>query len=240
LPGLGRRFLVVATLSDHARLLSDGRAAAKAGADALEVRADCFPKSVLQPERLRDVLEALRKTVRLPIILTLRSGEEGGRLSRRYRELDRLSLIRAALSEAAVVDIEMSAGEINHHVVMEAHKRGKAVILSHHDFRRTPPNAVLRRLVLKARRLRGDILKLAVLPRRAADVDRFLEFARRAPVRHRAFLAMGRLGRVSRLEGFRWGSCLTYGFVRRRAAPGQTSVRDLVRHLRSLGRTRPA
>ncbi len=40
-------------------------------------------------------------------------------------------------------------------------------------------------------------------------------------------MAMGRLGKESRLKGFDWGSCLLYGCVRRPTAPGQLSVKEL-------------
>ena len=225
--GLGRRALVVASLSDAAHLAIDGRRAAQHGADVLEVRADLFAKSALKPERLQRALRSLRREARRPILLTLRMGEEGGGLSVKFREVDRLSLFRAALAEVNGVDIELAAGEINRHVVFEAHKRGRFVILSSHHFKRTPSNAVLAGLVRKAKRLGGDILKVAAKPLARKDVDRLMDFCAQAPFRRRAFIAMGALGLSSRIDGFRHGSLLTYGYVRRPLAPGQWPVRRL-------------
>ncbi|MBI4396535.1 MAG: type I 3-dehydroquinate dehydratase [Elusimicrobia bacterium] len=230
-PGLSRRPLVVASLGDGGRLLSDARTAVRDGADVLEVRADCFPKDLLKPEPLRELLGRLQKSVRRPVILTIRSRLEGGRFPRGLKEQDRLVLFRASLSKVDAVDVELCANDINRHMVLEARKQGCAVILSYHDFRRTPSDVVLRGLARKALRLRGDIWKVAVMPRGRGDVERFLEFCRKAPFRYRVFLAMGPLGRESRKEGFRWGSCLSYGYVRKPMAPGQWPVRELAKHL---------
>jgi 3-dehydroquinate dehydratase I len=227
LPGLGRRPLVVASLDDQSRLLPDARAAVKMGAHALEIRADRFSRAALKPEALRDILEELQ-SLRRPLILTLRSRAEGGGLPSGFSELDRLNLFRAGLTEVSVVDVELSADDINHHVVFEAHKRGQGVILSYHNFRKTPPDGVFKALVRKAKRLGGDILKVAVQPRREKDVLRTMDFCRQAAFRHRAFIAMGALGRPSRLDGFQHGSCLTYARVRRATAPGQLTVQEIV------------
>lgn len=227
LNGLGRRPLVVAALDDFLHLSADARAAVKMGANALEIRADGFPRKVLRPEPLRDVLEELLK-FRRPLILTLRSRAEGGRLPGGFSELDRLNLFRAALTEVDLVDVELSADDINRHVVFEAHKRKRAVILSYHNFKRTPPDTVLKNLVRKAARLEGDILKVAVTPHQIGDVARLMECCRNASVRYRAYIAMGALGASSRIEGFLHGSCLTYAAVRRATAPGQLSVKETI------------
>ncbi len=234
LSSLSRRPLVVASLADPVKLLNDARAAARQGADVLEIRADAFPKIWLKPHALQGLLNRLRQAVPRPLILTLRSWEEGGRLPRTFREMDRLALIRAGLSEVAAVDVELGAQDIVRHVTLEAHKRGRSVILSHHDFRKTPPDARLRRLVQRARRLRGDVLKIAVQPRRAEDVRRFMDFCQKCAFRRRVFIAMGPLGKDTRREGFRWGSCLTYGYVRKPLAPGQLPVKQLAQ---TLGRS---
>jgi 3-dehydroquinate dehydratase-1 len=224
--------LAVAVLTEEASLLSDARLAKRHGAAALEIRADHFPRASIKPQLLRDKLASVRKTVPLPIILTLRLRREGGRLPRGINEQDRLRLIRAALSEVAAVDVELAADGINGHVVSEAHKRGRWAILSAHDFRKTPTDRALRALVRKARRLRGDVLKVAAQASTRGDAARLMAFCREAPFRFRAFLPMGPHATRFRLAGYESGSCLSYGFLRRSVAPGQPSVRRLARLFR--------
>jgi 3-dehydroquinate dehydratase-1 len=226
---LGRRPAVVASLGDGARWISEAVRAKEAGADAVEVRADLWPRRSLKPGRLRERLRELREAVGpLPILLTLRRGEEGGGLSGRFRERERLALIRAGLGEADGVDIELAADDINAHVVHEAHKRGRFVILSAHDFKSVPPAAALARWARKAKRLKGDVLKVAAYSRSRAETDRLMDFCSRRPLPRRAFIPMGPLGARARREGHRWGSCLTYGYTRKPLAPGQPSVARLV------------
>jgi hypothetical protein len=133
-------------------------------------------------------------------------GEEGGGLSVKFREVDRLGLFRAALAEVNGVDIELAAVEINRHVVFEAHKRGRFVILSSHNFKRTPTQRrPLAGFVRKAKRLGGDILKVAAKPLGRKDVTRLMDFCAKTPFRRRVFIAMGPLGVQSRMDGFRHG-----------------------------------
>jgi 3-dehydroquinate dehydratase I len=228
LPGLGRRPLVIASLDDFQRLEADAETAVRMGADALEVRADAFPRKVLRPEPLRDVLELLRKELRKPLILTLRSRAEGGHLPGGFSELDRLNLFRAGLTEVNVVDVELSADDINGHVVFEAHKRKRSVILSYHNFKLTPPDSVFNNLVRKAQRLKGDILKVAVKSQNAGDVKRLMSYCENVSVKHRAFISMGPQGVATRTQGFLHGSHLSYACVSKPAAPGQFTVKETV------------
>jgi 3-dehydroquinate dehydratase I len=75
------------------------------------------------------------------------------------------------------------------------------------------------------------VLKAAVLPRSGGDVDRLMGFCEKLSGR-RAFIAMGSLGRRTRLAPSRWGSCLTYGYLTHPTAPGQASVRALAKAVR--------
>ena len=235
--GLGRRPLVVASLGDAARLESDARRAAQEGADVIEVRADLFGRAQCKPLALRALIRAARAASRRNILLTLRRGEEGGGLSKKFREQDRLALIRAALSEVDGVDVELGADDINSHVVFEAHKRKKFVILSAHDFKRTPDNATLARWLTKARRLGGDIVKVACRAARAADVDRLMAFCKNGNFRRKVFIPMGPLGRVARANGFVSGSLMTFGYVCKPLAPGQPPVSELAAAARRPART---
>jgi 3-dehydroquinate dehydratase len=65
-------------------------------------------------------------------------------------------------------------------------------------------------------------------------VERLMDFCAKSGFRRRVFIAMGPLGEATRRDGFRWGSCLTYGFVRRRLAPGQLPVKALAEASRAL------
>ncbi len=219
---------IVVSLGEAHKLAEDAQRARQEGADALEIRADLFPKALLKPEPLRSLLKDLRRRTSLVLLLTLRSRAEGGKLPRSVDEQDRLALIRAALSEVDAVDVELSADGIAEHVVDEARKRHRWTVLSFHDFKKIPTDRVLQGIVKRFRQLKGDVLKIAAMPKTSADTGRLMAFCAGLEGR-RAIIAMGALGRSSRIEGRKWGSCLTYGYVRRPLAPGQISVKELAK-----------
>lgn len=75
----------------------------------------------------------------------------------------------------------------------------------------------------------ADILKLAVMPREEADVERLRMAGREASVRtgHPVIaIAMGELGKRSRTQAERFGSAVTFGCLGRASAPGQVPWRS--------------
>ena len=220
-----RRPWVAASLVDWSHLVDDARRAARDGADALEVRVDLFPREVLSPETLGGKLREVRRVARRPILLTIRLRREGGRWP--FSEIKRLSLYQSLMSRVDAVDVEGSS-EIAPDVVRFAKKLGRWAVLSHHDFEKTPSDGALRRIAKRFARSGAAVLKVAALPRRREDADRLMSFCSGLSGR-RAFLSMGSEGRRTRLEGFRWGSCLTYGSIGKSAAPGQLPVKLLAK-----------
>jgi 3-dehydroquinate dehydratase I len=223
-----RRPWIVAALADARHLSRDAVRAAEEGADLLEVRADAFPQGARSPEALTAALKAVRRAARRPLLLTLRHRREGGGWTR--SEAERLSLFKETMGAVDAVDVE-GGSTIAARVVRAARKAGKWTVLSHHDFKRTPADAALRRLAARFKRSGADVFKVAAAPRSKTDVARLMDFCAALPGR-RAFISMGLLGKESRLSPARWGSCLTYGFIGKPAAPGQVSVKKLARALR--------
>ncbi len=99
------------------------------------------------------------------------------------------------------------------------------VLLSAHDFGRTPPLDPL----LPARfRREADAIKIAATARSIADSARLLHFARQTP--NSVAVSMGEIGLPARLLALREGSALAYAPVSAATAPGQVSLREL-KHL---------
>jgi 3-dehydroquinate dehydratase-1 len=218
-----KRPWVAASLTDFGRLVPDARRAAREGADLLEIRADLFPARVLDDKILREQLRAVRRAAERPLLLTLRRRAEGGKWP--FSEIRRAALIRALMPSVDGVDVE-GAARIAPGVLREARRLGKWVVLSHHDFKKTPSHRALEAVAGRFSKSGAQILKVAAMPRRPSDVDRLMEFCSGLRGR-RAFIAMGPLGRKTRVEPRRWGSCLTFASVGRPSAPGQLGVKEL-------------
>jgi 3-dehydroquinate dehydratase-1 len=212
---------VVATIGKNP--LSSARRAKELGADILELRIDLIGED--SHKILKDI-----KELGLPVIITNRMKKEGGAWkgseSRRIQELTSLIPI------ADAVDIELCAGKKDV-VVNEARRQGKKVIISTHDFLNTPDSAIMSGFIRESFNAGADIAKLAVMPHSLDDVLHLLDVTLHSsgPV---CAIAMGEIGKHSRIMALLYGSVMTYGYVDIPVAPGQLRVDELKYMLKLL------
>lgn len=212
----------------------------KLPADMVEWRADWY-KELDQPESVTAVLDLLREALgeELPILFTIRTKKEGGQADMPMEEY--VAVNQAVLSSDAVdlVDVELSAGKESTALIVEAaHRLGKKVIMSYHDFYRTPEMDEMISCLRKMQEWNADIPKLAVMPKSRGDVLKLLtatlkmreEYADRPIVT----MSMAAEGVISRLAGETFGSCLTFGCAGQASAPGQMEVTELYQILESI------
>lgn len=198
------------TALDSARGLKPGMV------DALEWRSDCLPRDLPMPK------------VPFPWILTVRHPSEGGQGSLTVAERRRRFF--QSLPDASIVDVELrSVGPLAD--VAHAAREAKAeIILSFHDFKKTPSAARLLRLAQQARRAGADTFKVATWATSARDIIALLQLLRSSPLPVAA-MAMGPLGPGSRLLLAACGSRWNYGWLDRPNVPGQLSALELRRLL---------
>jgi 3-dehydroquinate dehydratase-1 len=230
---LGRRPLIVASIGGKGRLVESARKAYRSGADLIEIRIDMLlPK---EQKNVSDFLSALKASCPLPQIATVRSAREREPNSRSgvLRDEERKAIYERSIPFAELIDIEINSDRINRPLIRKAHKAKKKVILSYHDFKGVPGTGKIHRLLEKFKRLSGDILKIAGMPGSASDAEQFMKTCSSLRGIKRIFIAMGRPGKDSRLNGFCFGSCMSYGHVGKATAPGQVSVKKLAEHFKS-------
>jgi 3-dehydroquinate dehydratase / shikimate dehydrogenase len=107
------------------------------------------------------------------------------------------------------------------------------ILLSVHDFERTPP---LAGSLKHAKHGEADGFKIAVKARTLTDSLRVLELAKNS--RDIVAVAMGEVGLPARLLALREGSALAYAPVALATAPGQVSLHDIKRLYRADVATR--
>lgn len=201
------------------------------GADLVEWRADCCD-FYGDREQVEAVLVSIREILEdTPILFTFRSKEEGGEHS--ISEEEYLALNRFAIQEgmADIIDVEISKkGEVVDEMIRTAHRAGIPVMLSCHDFERTPDAKAMIRTLKQMEAMGGDIAKLAVMPKGERDVLNLLLATLDAreemdiPI---VTMSMGGMGTISRLSGECFGSALTFGCVGKASAPGQVELKPL-------------
>ncbi len=241
--GGGRVPLVCAPLvaADREALLREAAAVAAKRPDVVEWRADFFEGAA----RTDDVLEVARAIAAAaggaPLLFTLRSPAEGGRPTGMTPE-QVVALYEAvsAGGDVDLVDFELGNGPGSVRRVREAARRADVrLILSRHDFDRTPPAEELGRSFREAERQGADVAKIAVMPRSRADVLTLLSAVHEADEELRipiVGVSMGPLGALTRVCGWMFGSALTFAVGERSSAPGQLAIDDLRSAVEALRR----
>ena len=189
-------------------------------ADLIELRVD-----YLRGVKLGLLFENRQK----PFIVTNRKKEEGGRY--RGEERKRLGVLQEAIDlEADYVDVEF-ATERSLLQGLIKNRRSTRVILSFHDFRKTPPRKELQRLLGQMIRLGTDVVKIVPFARSWEDNLNILSLIPFAKERKQKIVAfcMGEKGKISRIFSPFLGAVWTYASLKssRTSAPGQLTVREL-------------
>lgn len=222
-----RTLVAVTVTADTAHRMQERMAtAAKTGADILELRLD----------HLRDLgeqdVKALVAGRQGPVIVTIRAIWEGGRYE--GKEADRLHLLKTAVDAGAeYIDLEYFAWRDRRDACKDLlaalHKegRGTKLILSQHDFKRTPGN--LDAIFAEMEASDADIVKLAAHARHINDSLRMLQAVQYAQ-KPTIGLCMGMAGVMTRILAGKAGAYLTFASLEagEEAAAGQIPVSDML------------
>lgn len=239
--GSGRPCIIVPlTASEPASLVKEAGALAALPVDMAEWRVDMFCASTGVDEKaVLAVLPRLREVLRVPLLATFRTAEEGGSCALSDEGYASLCAKLCESGNIDLLDVEAffrsgAAGDI----IAAAHACGVPVVASNHDFHATPPkDELVRRLLYMQDELGADILKIAVMPRNRSDVLTLLAATEEASSRARRpviSMSMGPLGVISRVCGQSFGSAATFGAAGSVSAPGQMDVTALDAVLRAL------
>lgn len=213
--------------SSREDILEQAAAIKNSPADLVEWRVDCLAGiSTLSLLTVLTFLSELRKTLGdLPLLFTFRTAKEGGEKELSPRDYE--ELYKSALSAGLVdlLDVEMSQGEeMVSKLLHIAHGKGVPVIVSSHDFAKTPSREDLVKTLKTMEAWGADIAKVAVMPQTEEDVETLLcateDFRETADI-PAITISMGERGMVSRLSGEVYGSAVTFGTVGAGSAPGQ-------------------
>ena len=131
-------------------ILEQAREIKKNPVDIAEWRVD-FYEDVMEREKVLSTLKQLTEVIEeLPVLFTFRRKAEGGEKDislEDYKALN-ISVIKSGMTD--LVDVELFAGdELVSEVVEEAHKNQVKVVISNHDFAKTPEREELVRRLCK-------------------------------------------------------------------------------------------
>ncbi len=205
--------------------------------DLAEFRVDHY-ESVEDFSKVLSLLKKIRESYNKPLLFTFRTAKEGG--VHEMPEEKYFALNKAAIESGAIdlVDVELfSTPEEIINLVKLAKKYNVKVVMSNHDFFKTPAKDEIVSRLIKMQEYDADITKIAVMPQCEEDVltllSATLDMKRNKGDRPCITMSMASLGVISRLSGELFGSCMTFAAARQVSAPGQVSVKD-VRNILNL------
>lgn len=186
-----------------------------AGIDLAEVRLDLLLSKGVTPEKIMEAMSHKE----IPVLLTLRTREEGGAFNWRSRQ--RVLFFLGFLPFADVVDLELTNLPRLGRVLRAIRRSKRDLVLSSHSLKRKLTPLRLKRLLSQFKKTRAHVYKIVGLARRPRDLRALAEPLLTSPHMRLAILAAGPLATASRLSLPGLGSRLLYVHLDEPAAPGQ-------------------
>ena len=218
---------------NKAEVLEAAKKAVESKADLIEWRADSLTEGEFDEDFHNEILAKMREIIgEMPIIYTFRTLIEGGKEieNEKYKDLI-LSVANAGITD--IIDVEIFSFKLKaRDIIDEIHSfTNVKVIGSYHDYEGTPDTAELVYRLSVIDNCNADILKIATMPHKKKDVMRImtatiLTYTRPNP-KPIISIAMGNMGRVTRLLGGFTGSAITFASIGRSSAPGQMDIEEV-------------
>ncbi len=199
--------------------------------DLAEFRVD-FYEDVEDFNKVKDLLQKIRQNYNKPLLFTFRTKREGGEYEmseEKYFELNRMAIESGFID---LVDVELfSSQDKIKELIAFAKGKDVKVIMSNHDFYKTPEKEEIVNRLVKMQEYDADITKIAVMPQCEEDVltllSATLEMKKEKGDRPCITMSMASLGVLSRLCGELFGSCMTFVAAKEVSAPGQVNVKEV-------------
>ena len=193
--------------------------------DYVEVRFD-----FLKIEQIPAALEMIKKDLK-KIVCTLRPKTEGGKFL--GNEKERISILKLiAEYNPFLLDIEFNTLKRNSSLVKYLNSTKTKLLVSWHDFKKTPSTAELKKKMNQMSRFSPNV-KIVSTAKSTDDSTRMLELYSKKGKNNLISFAMGDFGRISRILCLYLGSPYTYVSLGKAIAPGQFSV-DQVKRITNL------
>lgn len=178
-----------------------------------------------------------------PLIATIRTKNEGGQLE--ISDADYGKTYQAYLKNPFMdwLDVEMFRDQkVVSEIVQKAHQKKVLVVMSNHDFQKTPSQDEIEKRLLKQDQMGADVLKIAVMPKSKQDVFTLMNATLKVSqqtTKPLLTMSMGQLGTISRVATANMGGSYSFGMIGQASAPGQIDVTKLKQILQTVQPTNP-
>lgn len=206
------------------QLLVEIKTIQPASPDIVEWRADALD----EVESLEVVLKTL-STIRealypTPLLFTFRSHREGG--NKKMEDIYYKQLLCKVVQSRQIDLIDVELFDLHVSEIVEVAKINNVyVVMSNHDFEKTPVKEEIIFRLQRMQELGADIPKIAVMPKLPTDVLTLLDatYTMNSLYADRPIItmSMASTGAISRIAGQVFGSAATFGAGIEASAPGQ-------------------
>jgi 3-dehydroquinate dehydratase I len=188
--------------------------------DYVEIRLD-----FLKPNQIPFCLTHLRKYLKR-CICTLRPTSEGGKFQ--GTEKERISILKLISEfEPYLLDVEYNTLKKNPELQKYLKNTRTNILVSWHDFVKTPNERILRLTLQKMSKFSNNI-KIVTTAKTIGDTIRVLALYKINQKKNNLIsFAMGDYGRMSRILCTKLGSPYTYVSLGKPIAPGQFSLKEM-------------
>jgi len=197
------------------------KTAKEKGIDIIELRIDQFSNRSVDYVINK---ASFVKELDFGIIATIRSAKEGGT---HISDYERERIFKAVAPYSDILDIELSSETMIEKVITISKENNCLTLISYHDFEKTPSEEEIQKIIDKSVSKGADIVKYAFKAKTFDDVSKILCVTNKNKDKKLVAIAMGELGRITRMVGFAFGSLITYTYIGVAFAPGQIEVDKL-------------
>lgn len=157
-------------------------------------------------------------TAKIPLIFLNRS------------KTDKKNLLDAIKFKAAYIDLDVNKTSNSAMKIIMTQKRKAKIILSYHNFQKTPSITQLEKIIKKIFDLRADIAKIATMIKTENDNKKLLFLLKKIKKTGKKVIihSMGEKGKKARMEAARSGSEIAYAALdeKHMTAKGQWTIDD--------------
>lgn len=178
----------------------------------------------LKPIQVPDALELVKKKLG-KCVCTLRPTSEGGKFQ--GNEKERISILKLiAEYHPFLLDVEYNTLQKNKSLHDYLKKTKTDILVSWHDFKKTPSVSVLKKMNQKMKKF-SKFIKIVTTARTINDSSNVLSLYNSTSKNNLIAFAMGDNGRMSRILCLYLGSPYTYVSLGKPVAPGQFGLEQV-------------
>ena len=178
----------------------------------------------LKPSQVPDALQLVKKHLHR-CVCTLRPTSEGGKFPNDEKE--RISILKLiAEFDPLLLDVEYNTLKKNKALVNYLKKSNTKILVSWHDFKKTPNSVSLNKMLKQMKKFSKNI-KIVTSAKSSNDSSKILSLYGNISKINLIAFAMGDYGRISRILCLYLGSPFTYVTLGKPVAPGQFSLDEV-------------